>query len=182
MATNKKAMKTKSAARRETAPYSAPVAPVEANDVVILQTSPITIGGGGSVSIDFDHAYYANRGGGTFANATDEIDTVWVYDENKELKWELHSFVFGKDCTVTIHTKVSGRLSDIVVRSKPAGPLSVELDTTEFPLSAASARRHFHANRKVVDSLEIVDNGDLSKATFSIPSGGKCDVHIVNRR
>jgi len=154
---------------------SAPRAPISRAN---KQSSPITIGGG-SVSIDFDHDKYVYTGN-RFSKANDEIDTVWVYDSDNSLKWDLHDFVFGKNCAVTVHTKVASSVRDIVIRNTPQGPLTIEFDVGEFPLTAASTRRHFHANRKVVDAIEVLDNGDNSKATFSIPSAGKCLIQIVN--
>ncbi len=142
----------------------------------IVQTSPITIGGG-SVSIDFDHGYYTPAGG-RFTHPTDQLESVWVYRSGSRLKWDLLRFVFGKDCLVTIHTKLVQAVSDIVIRSRPGGPLSIEFDIGEFPLEAAGNRVHSNDRRNLVDAIEVVDRSDNSKATFSIPTGGF--IQIVN--
>jgi hypothetical protein len=143
-----------------------------------LQTSPITIGGG-SVSIDFEHDHFV-RTGNTFVKANDEIDTVWVYDADNSLKWDLLNFVKGKDCVLTIHTMQAASAKDIVIRSKPQRALlSIEFDNGQFPL--ATARRHFNANRKIVGVIEVKDNSDGSMASFTVPSAGDCYIVVVNR-
>lgn len=142
------------------------------------QTSPITVGGG-SVSIDFNHVHYAYSEG-RFSKVNDEIDTLWVYDKDGSLKWDLRDFVFGKDCSVTIHTKVGSNVRDVVIRSRPQGPLSIEFAVGEFPLASASNRLHFNPTRAIIDHIEVIDNADNSKATFSVPTGGVCRIQIVN--
>jgi hypothetical protein len=144
------------------------------------QTSPVTIGGG-SVSIDFDHGDYIKTDG-VFVKTNDEIDTVWVYDAEKSLKWDLLRFVKNKDCVVTVHTRIDSSTADIVIKSKPQGPLSIEFDDTgEFPLDTGHVRRHSNARRQIVNAIEVFDNKDQSTATFSVPSEGNCSIIIVNR-
>lgn len=148
-----------------------------AADKVILQTSPITIGGG-SITIDFDHGYYTGSGG-RYTHPSDQLENVMVYDSRYRLKWDLFDFVYGKDCFITIHTRVNSVMSDIVIRSRPRGPLILEFDIREFPQDNANNRVHYHAQRRVVDSIEVVDRSDNSRATFSSPPD-RCYFHILN--
>ena len=142
------------------------------------QTSPITVGGG-SVSIDFNHSHFVNTGG-VFRKANDEIDTVWVYDADDSLKWDLLNFVQDKDCVVTIHTQQGGSTKDIIIKSKPQRVLlSIEFEAGQFP--QVTGRRHFNPNRKIVGVIEVKDNSDGSVATFTVPSAGDCHITVVNR-
>lgn len=141
------------------------------------RTSPITVGGG-STSIDFDHGDYVPSGG-VFSKRGDEIGTVWVYDEGSRLRWNLANIVKGKDCVLTVHTIDAGNTQDIIVRSKPGGPLTVEFNTAQFPLEDGSPRRHFNPRRQLTGVIEFKDNRDRSTATFSIPAG-RCSIQFLN--
>jgi|SRR6185503_11449092 len=142
------------------------------------RTSPITVGGG-STSVDFEHGDYVPSGS-VFSKRGDEIGSVLVYNSGSQLVWNLADIVKGKDCVLTVHTIDAGNTQDIVVRSRPGGPLSVEFNTAQFPLEAGSNRRHFNPRRQITGALEFKDNGDSSTATFSIP-GGRPQVIFLNR-
>lgn len=52
------------------------------DDLKILQTSPITVGGGGSVGIGFDTNHYKVETAGVYSHPTDELLTTLVAHQN----------------------------------------------------------------------------------------------------
>src|ERR1041384_1690841 len=71
--------------------------------------SPILIGGG-SVNINFRvgalHYQPVTGNPGTFVKTADEIDTILIVDGTGVLLNNLVSVVKGKNCEVTIHTRI----------------------------------------------------------------------------
>src|SRR2546421_8090062 len=86
--------------------------------------SPIIVGGGGSVNIHFltglRHYQPVVGSPGTFVKSNDEIDTVFLIDATGVLTNNLLSVVNGKNCQITIHTRIGNvNASDIVISSQP---------------------------------------------------------------
>lgn len=147
------------------------------------QTSPITVGGGGSVSIAFNHKHYTG-GNGKYSNAGDEVMIGQVFDKYEVLKWEVSTFVKDVDCKVTIHTtRKNGSVpSDIIIRSKPGGPFGIEFDETLFQMPAGEDQLHYQEDRKIVGVIEILNNRTNLTLTLTPPSAGVCKVHFHNSK
>jgi hypothetical protein len=98
-----------------------------------LQSSPITIGGGSSVKLRFNEDWYRPGFAGGFLNASDELTTVLILDEDNEVLHNLFREVEGKNCTVKVHCKYRGQNSSIEIDSAPGGPLVVRFDLAQYP-------------------------------------------------
>ncbi|MDQ1639077.1 MAG: hypothetical protein QOF62_2416 [Pyrinomonadaceae bacterium] len=147
------------------------------------QTSPITVGGGGSVAISFNHKHYTG-GNGRYSNAGDEVMIGQIFDKNAVLKWEISPFVKGINCKVTIHTtrKNGAAASDIIIRSNPRVSFGIKFDETIFPLSANDEQLHYQEDRKIVGAIEILNIGTNLTATLTPPSAGVCTVRFHNTK
>jgi hypothetical protein len=148
-----------------------------------VEGSPILIGGG-SVNIDFNQSHFAPVGGspGSFSHATDSIDTILVTDADKLLHSNLLGAVKGKNCTVRIHTRIgTTALSDIVIRSRPGGPMTLTFDLGQFRAHATDPRRPFFSGeRKLTDSIEVTDNDTGLTTSVVIPTAGDCQITVID--
>lgn len=145
------------------------------------QTSPITVGGGGSVTISFNHKHYKGANG-KYSHSTDEVLATQIFDRFDSLKWELTPLTKDVNCKITVHTtkKDGSNPKDIIIRSKPGGPFSIEFDETLFPLKAGEKQLHYQEDRKIVDFIELLNNDDQLQATLTPPSAGVCKIHLLN--
>jgi hypothetical protein len=148
-----------------------------------VEGSPIIIGGG-SVNIDFNQAHYAPVTGspGSFSHATDSIDTILVVDADRILTSNLLGAVRGKNCTVTLHTRIgTAAPSNIVIRSRPGGPMTLTFDLAQFRAHPTDPRRPFFSDeRKLTDNIEVTDNDTGLTTSVAIPTLGNCQITIVD--
>ncbi|HXI22736.1 MAG TPA: hypothetical protein VNG71_02595 [Pyrinomonadaceae bacterium] len=139
--------------------------------------SPILIGGG-SVNIGFrvGNLHYQPVAGspGTFVKTADEIDTILIIDGTGVLLNNLVSVVKGKNCEVTIHTRIgAGAPSDIVISSQPGGNLQLSFSDGEFGPHPTDPRRpRFNQNRKLVDTVDVLDRTSGQTLSFPVPPDG----------
>lgn len=137
------------------------------------QSSPITIGGGGSVGIDFDDQYYREGAPGQFVASRDTIHRLWLIDKHGGLQ---NITPGSENCQVTIQCKRRGKTTNVIVQGTPLG-ISFERD--EFADRRARKRRpaFLNVNHKI-QKLEITVGG-VTKP-IELPSDKKCTIVVVN--
>lgn len=149
--------------------------------VRIRQSSPITVGGGGSVGIDFDENYYKLvPQTEKYSNITgDTIHKLWVIDKHGTMT---DCKLPRADCTVTIHAKYQNVDSAITIYGAPMGVKFAALEyPSEEPEPGSAKKIHHNKNRKITDRIEVRDN-DTGKLTYcNVPTGGQCTIIAVNR-
>src|SRR5437762_6198396 len=87
----------------------------------LFEGSPIIVGGGGSVNINFDHEAYMPVADGLFVKDDDELIALYVVDLNGiPIGSDLTRYVEDKNCVITIRTfNDKGVRSDLVVSNQP---------------------------------------------------------------
>ena len=125
----------------------------------ILQSSPITIGGGGSVGLDFDATRYRQNGSGSFVSPEETLSNCDVVHQNGKLLRNFHPEIDGQQCVVIIKCRdtSTGTFSDIRIAGGPSGPLGIGFIEEHFPPGVASQPRRFSERRKVV-SVEVTNS------------------------
>jgi hypothetical protein len=144
------------------------------------QSSPITIGGGGSVKLRFNEDWYRPGVAGGFLNASDELSTVLILDEDNELLHNLFREVERQNCTVIVHCKYRGQDSTIEIDSAPGGPLAVRFDLDQYPYDRIRKAR-YNGNRKIKDPVEVVNKTTNTTTSFAVPSNGKCAILLIDQ-
>ena len=144
------------------------------------QSSPITIGGGGSVKLKFDEDHYRPGAIGGFINARDELTTVLITNEDNDLIHNLYRLVEGKNCTVIIFCEYRNVDSIIKIQSRPGGPLVIDFDQGEFPYDRGRDHR-YNGNRKIKKPVIVLDNDSGVVTTHAVPTNGKCGIFAINR-
>jgi hypothetical protein len=144
------------------------------------QGSPIIIGGGGSVGIDFSAAAYqqvphTNR----FQNASDSAEQVWVIDKHGALD---NAIPFKETGWVEIQCKDSaGTISSIRIYNKP---LAIEFDPIEFP-SKTPAGGHkkirLCEKRSIGKDILVWDEAGATTPRVIDAQDGKCTIVVVNK-
>lgn len=150
---------------------------VEKPDRRILQSSPITIGGGGSVKLKFDQGRYPLNANGEHSSEHDELITVLVADEDFELQ-NFYGVVEGKDCTVKIVCRFRGQEGIIKLHSRPGGPLVIDFDELDFPYDTGLG--HWYSGNLKIEEMSIVDNTTHGSTFANIPQNGKCGIFAIN--
>lgn len=138
---------------------------------VILQTSPITIGGG-SVSIDFDHEWFKKDNPDRpkqYWNRNDVIEKLWITDNNGHKKYYPQA---TKGSTITIHCVNKNNSSDDYPIIISTSPLGVEFEGGEYPYSN-SKQVHSCSYRKIT-AVCVTGTAD----PIFVAKGGKCQIDI----
>jgi hypothetical protein len=126
----------------------------------IRQTSPITVGGGGSVGLAFDMAHYTKISKGLYRNDDDELITTLVTHQNGKLLKNFVKEIKGKTCTVKISC-VDAAGADgppITIDSHRHGPLVGKFDEDTYTYVAND---------------DLFYNKNLSVKRVTVTSGGK---------
>ncbi len=134
------------------------------------QTSPITIGGGSSVSINFDRCWFKDDNPlkpKQYWNPSDEIEKLWIINDIGA-RLPFPQATAGKTITVDC-ARADGNVSKIVVTCKPLG---VEFEPTDFPYDPVQDVC-FSAERKITK----VWISDISDPVFEAKEG-KCWVLV----
>src|SRR6266702_2543864 len=112
----------------------------------LFEGSPIIIGGGGSVNINFSEDAYVPTDDepGLFVKDDDELIALYVVDlDGLPVGSDLTRYVENRDCVITVHTiNDKGVRSDIVVSTQPDGAIQLLFQLNEF--GASSGRPHFN--------------------------------------
>ncbi len=156
--------------------------PEEDLRVKIQQSSPITIGGGGSVGLDFDASHYQQNGGGSFASSQDRLSNCDVVHQNGKLLRNFHPEMDGKQCVVVIRCRdtITNEFSDIRIVGGPSGPLGIGFTELDFPPGAANQPLRFSATRKVVWVQVTNSVTGVSTDPFNVPDGWAGTIRINN--
>jgi hypothetical protein len=140
--------------------------------VKIRQASPITVGGGGSVTIDFDHGWYKKNNPKKpkqYWNPHDLIEKLWIMDENNHK--ESYPQVTTTS-TITIHCVNDHNSSDDSPIVVTASPLGVEFDDGEYPFDKKK-KVHYCSYRKITKVMVCGDLNPIFEA-----KNGKCFVEV----
>jgi hypothetical protein len=149
--------------------------------VRIRQSSPITVGGGGSVGLDFDETYYKNiPNTNKFVSTNgDKIHKLWIIDKHGTM---VDCPLPQANCTITIHSKEPGGPDSALTIN--GSPLGVEFVKSEYPLEypeqGSDKKIHLNKKRKITDRIEIRDNGSGVTTYCKVPTGGSCTIIAVN--
>lgn len=143
----------------------------------LRQTSPITIGGGGSVGIDFNQQWFTGkRGDAEFSHYQDTLHKLWLIDKYGALE---NITPGNEDCTVTVQCEKGSKVRKVTITGKPLG---LAFDTVEFPKKKPDdGKKEIHHNKayKIV-RIEVVDNVTGQKTAYEPPTKGKCTIVVVN--
>lgn len=189
--------KTKASSRRSfaksaiTALAAAPIASLMArannhqDQPRAKQSSPITIGGGGSVKLKFDENYYSPGTVGNFFKSGDELTTVLIINEEHDVLHNLYPVVEGKNCTVTVHCKYRGTNSKIEIDSRPAvgaqpNQIQIRFIAGDFPYDNVKKLR-YNGQRKITDPLEVRNNDTNTSTSYPVPRNGKVGIVAINK-
>jgi hypothetical protein len=120
--------------------------------VGIEQSSPITVGGGGSVGLDFDNGHYTRIGSGTFRSPADRLAGCEVVHQNGKQLRNFFPEIDGNQVQITISCKnvKTGNATDIRVVGGPSGALGLSFVEADLPLGTTAQPRHYGADLKVL--------------------------------
>jgi subtilisin family serine protease len=149
--------------------------------VTIEQTSPITVGGGGSVGLDFDKSHYKQNGSGSFVSPQDRLTTCDVVHQNGKLLRNFYPEINGNQCVVIISCRDSatGILSEIRIAGGPSGQLAVGFPPADFPPGVANQPEHYSATRKVL-SVNVQNVLTGATALYDVPADWAGTIRIEN--
>ena len=151
------------------------------------QSSPITVGGGGSVGIDFSTDYYKRVGGTNMYRGPqgDKLHKLWVTDK------------FGAKMDRTPGS-VRSRIVIHCVAVDPAGmpipntdkpitvygsPLAIEVDLSDYEFltpEGGSKDIYYNAQRKLTGNIEVYVGNAPQPLPHAVPTGGNCIIDFLN--
>lgn len=141
------------------------------DDLRKRQTSPITIGGGGSVGIGFDDTHYERINPGEFSHLTDELITTFVTHQSGATLRNFVREIKGKTCKVRLTCLDSrGGDSPIVIESRRRGPLLLRFSEYDYPYDAAKEVHYNRVERKVT---KVVVTSGGNTYPFDVPADWK---------
>jgi subtilisin family serine protease len=146
------------------------------------QTSPITIGGGGSVGLDFDKTHYKLTGPGEYVSTQDKLTTCQVMHQSGKMLRNFHNEIDGKQCRIKIRclNTATGE-SEIVIAGAPSGPLGIRLSETAFPPATGDLPAHYSNHPDVkVQSITVENILGGAPSTYSLPLGWKGTIVVDN--
>lgn len=121
--------------------------------VGVLETSPITIGGGASVGLDFDINHYLPVASGIFTSSQDRLTGCHVvHQSGKQLRNFTPEIDGNHQSEITIECRhiVNNTPTLIRVIGGPSGPLGVNFTAADLPAGVGAQPRQYGANFKVV--------------------------------
>lgn len=148
--------------------------------VKILQSSPITVGGGGSVGVDFSETYYKKvpQTDKYVNTSNDTIHKLWIIDKHGTMT---DCPLPRPNCTIKIHAKHQSVDSPIEIYGAPMG---LKFAGSEYPLDlpepGSTKKIHLNKNRKITDRIEITDNATGAVTYCDVPTNGQCTIIAVN--
>ena len=166
------------------------------DDVVgIQQTSPITVGGGGSVGVNFDSEDYLPDSStpGSLKNFVsvngDLIEKLRLIDKFGSAPDRTPSTV---DCRIVIHCEKVDPKGNIVPNSDSpitihGSPLSVEFNVDDYPLTVPPGGTHplhYAKERKITQTVDVFEDAATDDPTvrLTVPTQGICTVDVLNNR
>ncbi|MFN2491706.1 MAG: hypothetical protein ABR501_02340 [Pyrinomonadaceae bacterium] len=156
------------------------------SQVRILQSSPITIGGGGSVGIHFNSNYYKRiPHTNLFKNTVgDMLHKLWVTDRFGANRDRTPA---SSRCRIVMHCErfdASGNPipdtdSPITLYGRP---LAIEFNPDDYPYGIPTGGQdpiYYHADRKITRDIEVW-LGSVAQPSFPPPTGGTFSIKVVN--
>ncbi len=161
--------------------------------VTIQQSSPITIGGGGSVGVGFDLSHYIRvpsaPGQRTkFENrVNDQLLKLRIIDKFGDAPDRTPSDV---NCRIVVHCEDFDDQGNVKPNSDSpvtihGNPLAVEIKVEDYSYGTpiGGTREMFYsATRRITGAVDIFE-GTATTPTiqYPVPTGGKCTVDVLNR-
>lgn len=130
-----------------------------------LQSSPITVGGGGSVGIDFKTAIPG-----------DFLHKLWLIDKYGALEDITPGDI---NCKIIIHCKKGNSPSEITITGNP---LAIKFTKANFPKKRPDdGKKEIHHNLKYkIVKIEVRDKDGGLISSHDAPTKGKCTLVVVN--
>jgi hypothetical protein len=165
------------------------------DDVVgILQTSPITVGGGGSVGVNFIANDYLPKsedpnGFTRFVSVKgDTIEKLRLIDKFGSAPDRTPATV---DCRIVIHCERVDAQGNIVPKSDSpitifGNPLSVEFNVDDYPFGLPTGGTHklyYAKDRKITQTVDVFEDAATDPTVkLTVPTQGICTVDVLNNR
>jgi len=166
------------------APVSANGSPspfVEDRPVITIQeTSPIIVGGGGSVGLDFNDTHYRRNATNLFISPSDKLVSCHVIHQNGKLLRNFFPEIDGHQSAVMITCeKSTGGTVVIRVTGGPSGPLAISFDETALPFDATRQLRYGADLKVLTVRVEDLLTGSGPPA-FPVPEGWAGIIKVDN--
>jgi subtilisin family serine protease len=157
--------------------------------IKFLQTSPITVGGGGSVGVCFDLAYYKPQAGGnprTKFVSSDRIEKLRLIDK---YGGQVDKTPATVDCRIVVHTELLDEQGNPIPNSDSpvviyGSPLVVELNTADYEYgipTGSSNSMYFKLRRRITGTVDVFEGtATQPTARYPVPTGGICTVDVLN--
>lgn len=148
--------------------------------ITIQETSPIIVGGGGSVGLDFNETHYRRNATNLFISPSDKLVSCHVIHQNGKLLRNFFPEIDGHQSAVIITCeKSTGGTVVIRVTGGPSGPLAISFDETALPFDAGRQLR-YGADLKVLSvRVEDVLTGS-GPPEFPVPAGWAGIIKVDN--
>lgn len=142
------------------------------------QTSPIIVGGGGSVGIDFDSGSYPVAGSkGKFVRPNDTLHKLWLIDKYGGLK----NITPGgnEKCTITILCRRRGRETRIVIQGDPLG-VEFELSEFRYDYPPDGDKKIYHNTKHKIVDISVYDQVSHQTQHHPPSTKGRCTLVVVD--
>ncbi|MDQ1639078.1 MAG: hypothetical protein QOF62_2417 [Pyrinomonadaceae bacterium] len=161
--------------------------------VGIEQTSPITVGGGGSVGVAFDLGHYIPQAGSPgqptkFVNQMAErIEKLRIIDKYGAAPDRTPSTT---DCRIVVHCQDFDSMGQVIPNSDSpltiyGNPLSIELKVQDFSYGkppGGNNNIYYSLSRKITGDIDVYEGpGATPTIKYPAPTGGICTVDVLNR-
>lgn len=153
------------------------------------QTSPITVGGGGSVGVCFDLNHYKPQAvAGTTRTkfvSSDRIEKLRLIDKFGGQVDKTPSTV---DCRIVVHSVLLDEQGNTIPNSDSpvviyGSPLVVELNTPDWvygiPQDSDNAM-YYQLRRKLTGNVDVFLGNATQPTQHPVPTGGICTVDVLN--
>lgn len=142
------------------------------------QTSPIIIGGGGSVGLDFDTSVFVgDLSAGKVARQHDTIHKLWLIDKYGAL----NNIPFGHPkCTITVLCRRRRHETRITIEGDPLG---INFDPREFRYDYPpdGVKRIFHNTKHKIIKITVYDQVTQQEyPPYEPPTKGRCTLVVVD--
>ncbi len=168
---------------------SSTLAPPVQGEVRITQTSPITVGGGGSMGAFWDHSHYKPQPGGgprTRFVSTDRIEKLRIIDKFGGSSDKTPS---TDNCRIEIHCQDFDAQGNPIPNSDSpivifGNPLVVEINPADYEFGIPDGSQlsmFFKHTRKLTGTVDVFE-GAATQPTVRhpLPTGGVCTIDVLN--
>lgn len=146
----------------------------------IQETSPIIVGGGGSVGLDFNDTHYRRNATNLFISPSDKLVSCHVIHQNGKLLRNFFPEIDGHQSAVIITCENSaGGTTVIRVTGGPSGPLAISFDESVLPFDVGRQLRYAATLKVLSVKVEDVLTGTGPPA-FPVPEGWAGIIKVDN--